>query len=377
MKAQDIVDKLSASLPLYTDGFSNSVGVISITVAGTTATVITDAAHGLVENQNVAILAADAPVQIDTGTFLRTGSTAVFETLQDHDLTLSERDKAAGGKTITLSGATEAEFNGTFVLVQVTNRRKLLIAVADAGSTTISGAPIVEDANGGVFNGLFPATNVAATTFDYELPVAYPLDAVVDNASVQVSIRILSVLDIEQYLQEVYTNKGLDEDVLVVQLGDVTQSKKRNEESDAASSTTGEYSYTPVLIQPFAVYVIMNVTDDLTAAQARDKVEDEYIPAVFHSILRAQFDTGFTYSQYRATFTGHGVFAYADATGKNKAIYAHEITFEQLAQLTRIDTVGPDDNVAMRDIDYTLTVDLGTEVDTLDAAIDLDEEPLP
>jgi hypothetical protein len=121
----------------------------------------------------------------------------------------------------------------------------------------------------------------------------------------------------------------------------------------------------------------MNVTQDLTASQARDKAEEEYIPAVFHSVLRAKFDTGFSYSQYRATFTGHGVFAYSDVNGKNKAIYAHEVAFEQLAMLTRVDTVGADDNVAMRDVSYTLTVDPGTGVDTLDAGIDLDEEPIP
>jgi hypothetical protein len=377
MRAQEVVDKLSAAVPLYTDGFSNSIGITSITVAGTTATATTTAAHGLVENQNVALLGVEAPVQIDAGTFLRTGSSATFETLQDHDLTLSPRDIEAGGKTITLSGATEAEFNGTFQLVQVVNRRKLIIAVTDSGPTTISGSPIVENANGDIFNGLVPAVNVTATTFEYELPIAYPLDAVVDNASVQISIRILSVLSIEQYLQDVYTDKGIDDHVLVVQLGDVTQSKKRNEETDASSSTTGEYSFVPVLIQPFAVYIVMNVTQDLTASQARDKAEEEYIPAVFHSVLRAKFDTGFSYSQYRATFTGHGVFAYSDVNGKNKAIYAHEVAFEQLAMLTRVDTVGADDNVAMRDVSYTLTVDPGTGVDTLDAGIDLDEEPIP
>ncbi len=375
MKAQDIVDKLSASIPQHTDGFSSSLAVTSITVAGTTASVTTSGAHGLVENQNVALLGIDAPVQIDTGTFTRVGTTATFETLQDHDLTLSEKDIAGGGKTITISGATESEFNGTFQLAKVVNRRKVMIAVADSGPTTVSGSPIVEDANGALFNGLFQATNVATTTFDYELPVSYPLDPVIGSATVQVSIRILSVLDIEQYLGDVYTRKGLDDDVLVVQLGDVTQSKKRNEESDAASSTVGEYSYTPLLLQPFAVYIVMNVTDDLTGAQARDKVEAEYIPAVFRSILRASFDTQFTYSQYRATFTGHGVFAYSDVNGKNKAVYAHEITFEQLAQLSRVDTVGPDNDVAMRDFEYTLTTDLGTG--GLSATIDLDEEPIP
>lgn len=375
MRARDIVDKLSAIIPLYTDGFSNSVGVTSISVAGTTATVTTDAPHGLIEGQNVAMTGVQAPVQIDTGTFIRTGSSATFETLQDHDLTLSERDIAAGGKTIDISGATEPEFNGTFTLIKVVNRRKLIINVADSGPTTISGSPLVENANGNLFNGLVPAVNVAASTFDYELPVSYPIDPVVTGATVQISIRILSVLDIQQYLRDVYTKKGLDEDILVVQLGDVTQSKKRDEPTDAASSTTGEYSYVPTLIQPFAIYIVMNVTDDLTGSQSRDQVEEEYIPAIFRSVLRAKFDTGFTYNQYRATFTGHGVFAFSDINGKNKAIYAHEVTFEQLVLLSKADMVGPDDNVAMRDVTYNLTTDLGTG--ELDATIDLDEDPLP
>lgn len=374
MIAQDVVDRLSAKMPLFTDGFSTALDLLAVTVAGTTATATTDGAHGLVEGQNVAVSGVGAPVQIDTATFLRTGSSAVFETLQDHDLTLSQRDIAAGGKTITISGANEVEFTGTFQLVQVTNRRKVIIAVADSGPTTITGAPIVEDANGGVFNGLVPATNVTADTFEYTLPVAYPLDGVATEAKVQTSIRVLSVLDIDQYLQDVYTRKSIDDDVLAVQLGDVTQSKKRNEETDAASSAAGEDSFNTVLVQPFAVYIIMNVTDQLTASAARDKVEREYVPALFNSILRAKFNTGFTHDTWRTTFTGHGVYAFSDVRGKNKAIYAHEVTFEQLAQLTTADAVGPDSNVAMRDISYTLTTDLGSG--ELLADVDLDQEPI-
>lgn len=377
MKAQDIVDQLASSMPLFTDGFSESLSISSITVSGVTATLTTPTPHGVLNGQNVAILGVDAPVQIDSGTFIRVGSTATFETLQDHDLTLSERDKTNGGKTITISGATEAEFNGTFTIVQIANRRMLLIAVDNSGATTISGTPIVEDANGGIFNGLFPAANVTLTTFEYTLPVSYPLDGITDNASIQTSVRISSALDIDQYLRDTYTAKGVGKDTLVVQLGDVTQSKKRGEQTDASSSAAGENSFTPILIQPFAIYIIMNVTTNLTGARARDKVEAEYIPAVFSSVLRASFDTGFTYSQYRATFTGHGVFAFTDATAKGKALYVHEITFEQLTQLTKIDMVGPDNNVAMRDVDYTLTVDPGTGDQTLDTDINLDEEPIP
>lgn len=374
MIAQEIVDRLAASIPLYTDGFSESVTIASIVPSGTTATATTSSAHGIVENQDVSIIGADAPVKIDTASFLRTASQAVFETLQDHDLTLSQRDIAAGGKTITISGAAESEFNGTFELINVTNRRKLIIAVDDSGSTTISGSPIVENANGGIFNGFATAVNVTATTFDYELQVSYTQNAVVDNAKVQTSIRIGSVIDIEQYLIDVHTKQDITANRLIVQLGDVTVSKKRNEETDAASSASGQDSYTPVMIQSFAIYIVMNATQDLTASQLRDTVESEYIPAIFKAVARAKFSTGFTYDQYRSTPTGHGVFAYASQNGKNKALYVHEATFEQLTMLTQVDMVGPDDNVAMRDIEYTLTTDLGTG--ELTATIDLDEEPI-
>jgi hypothetical protein len=354
MKAQDIVDRLSAIIPRYTDGFSSSVSIDSIVPTGTTALVTTSSPHGLSNGNNVSIINAEAPVEIDTSSFLRTGSQAKFSTLQDHDLTLSQRDIASGGKEITISGANESEFNGTFQLISVLNRREVIIAVDGSGSTTISGSPLIDDANGGVFNGLFPVSNVTTNTFEYELPVSYSIPAT-GNATVSTSIRILSVLDIQQYLIDVYTKQAIGDDHLVVQLGDVSQSKKRNEETDASDSTVGEYSFTPVLIQTFSIYIVQNVTNMLSASPARDKVESVYIPAIFKAVLREKFATGLTYSQYRATFTGHGIYAFDDSAGKNKAVYVHEVSFEQLAAVDKIaDTAQPVSNVAMRDIEYTL-----------------------
>jgi len=373
MRAADIVNKLSKSIPLYTDAFSSSVSLTSIVPSGTTATATSSAAHGIVDGQNVAIIGADAPVQIDAGTFLRTASQAVFETLQDQDLTLSQRDIIAGGKTITISGAIEAGFNGTFQLISVVNRRKLIIAVDDSGPTTISGSPIVEDANGGIFNGLYAATVISPTVFTYQLQLAYSLPAA-GTPIAQNSIRILSVLDIDQYLKDVYTKQIVGDDQLVVSLGDVTPSKDRNEVTDAATSSGAQRAFTPTLIQTFAVYIVINATQDLTASELRDTVESEHIPAIFNSVLRAKFDTGFSYSQFRSTFTGHGVYAYSDENGKNKALYVHEVTFEQLVKLAESDAVGPDDNVAMRDTDFTIRSNQGTGI--MLATVNHDREPL-
>lgn len=374
MKAIDICKQLGSILPRLTDGFSNTIDIESITVSGTTATCTTALPHKLKDKDTVAITGAEAPVQIDTSSFTRVGSSATFNTLQDHDFTLSERDKINGGKTLTISGATEEEFNGEFQIARVVNRRELIISVQDSGATSISGAPLVNNANGGLFNGLQTVKNSQPRSFEYTLEKEYPLSAIVDNAKLQTSLRIYPVLDVEQFISDVYTKQGLGDDILAVQLGDVVNSKSRSELTDASTSAVGEYSFTPTLIQPFAIYVIMNITDQLTGSEARDKVEGEYIPAIFRSVLRAKFDTGFTYNQYKATFTGHGVFGFA-STELNKAVYIHEIAFEQLATIDKVaDTYQSEDNVAFRDVAFTLATDLGDT--TMTPTVDLDEEPI-
>ena len=374
MNSSDIVAKLAKSMPLYTSDFGDSIAITTIVPTGSTALATTATAHGKDNGDTIVIIGANAPVEIDTGSFLRTSSQAVFETLQDHDLTLSVRDIANGGRTITISGATEAEFNGEFALINVVNRRKLIIAVDDSGPTTISGAPIVENANGGIFNGIFQAANVTANTLEYTLPVAYTLHAS-GTPVLQINIEISSALDIDHYLMDVYTKQAVGNNQLIVVLGDVTQSKSRTETTDASDSDSGQQDFSPTLIQPFAVYIIINATQSLTGAELRDNVESFYIPAIFKSILRAEFSTGFAISGYKSTFTGHGVYAYGDPAGKNKALYVHEVAFEQLAKLYESDAVGPVDNVAMRDFSFTIASSVGAEEMT--ATTDLDQEPIP
>ena len=103
MKGADIVTRLRSNLPKFTDRFTEEVGIDSITPAGTTATVTTDAAHGLSVGNAVIILGANASISISSIT--RSGTVATATTSQDHDLTEVYHE------TVVLSGATEAEFN--------------------------------------------------------------------------------------------------------------------------------------------------------------------------------------------------------------------------------------------------------------------------
>ena len=371
MNSSEIVARLAACIPLHTGGFSDSIGITSIVPTGDQALATTSAAHGLAEGQIVSIIGAGAPVEIDTGTFLRTLSTATFETLQDHDLTLSESDKLRG-VTINMSGANEAEFNGEFTLLRVINRRKLMIAVTDAGPTTISGSPLVDDANGNIFNGVFAATSVAASTFIYTLPKSYPLPSS-GSAKVQTSLRIGAVMDVTTYIGEIYTKKSLGADQIVVQIGDTNKSKSRDEQSDAVDSSIGNEAYNPVLVDQFAVYIIQNTTDQLAAAVALDKARSDYLPIIIKCLERVKFSTGFTADTYEAVMTAAGTFGYSQIEHR-KAIHVYEIIFEQKVMLDKMDTSPPEDSVAMRDVSYTLETNISADVLTAD--VDLDEEPI-
>ncbi len=83
MKTSDIISQLQAVLPLITDMFSTVTSVTSITPSGTTATVVTAAAHGLTVGQATAISGSTAPVGITSIT--RVGTLVTVVTTTNHD----------------------------------------------------------------------------------------------------------------------------------------------------------------------------------------------------------------------------------------------------------------------------------------------------
>ena len=57
-------------------------------------------------------------------------------------------------------------------------------------------------------------------------------------------------------------------------------------------------------------------------------------------------------------------------------MYVHSYSFEQVAEIYEQDTVIPDLDVAMRDIDFKIFLDFGTQVNFMSSTPDLDDTPL-
>lgn len=363
MKASDAITQLQVVLPTLTDDFSTQLTLPSVTPSGVTATATTAIAHGFIVGNVVNIADTLAPVAITS--ISRSGTVATAVTTTNHDIT--ENDLTVN---VTLSGATEAEFNGTFPLLSANNRKEFKFTVADSGPTTATGSPILEDPPSAFgYNGLKTITAVpTTTTFEYTLPLALT-EAAVGSGKVHSGIQITGGVSIDR-VQDTYTKQLIANSLWgFVVLGDTVASKDRNSRSDSISSMGKGGSRRQQIFQTFSVLVARGTTGELSARDARDEMEDVR-PMLFRSLLGWEPPNGL------AAKSGYGVIFVSDGfQSYDTAVYWHEFQFQVVADITQNDTVDPDFNVAFRDISLTMTTSLGTEQMT--ATIDLDDEPLP
>lgn len=370
MKAEEIVKSLVARLPGLTDKFTEQAGIDTITSSGLLATATVLSGHGLASSQLITITGSISPVFVTTLT--RTLASAVVETITDHDFTLSKREISKGfNLQAVISGFNEPEFNGSFEVLSVENRRKFTISLPDSGPAFGTGTGAVDNGSSPLagYNGSFNITVLNATQFTYPLQGTIP-NAANGNPVLHAGHRISAAVTIDRFL-DAYTKQSSNDLWIAVILGDVIASKGRENRSDSNDRYSQNTFYQQEITQPFGVYVVFPASSSIAGRSQRDEAED-IIPFILSSVLLEKFGTGFLGgAQNGTTFTAHGIFMY------NGPLYVHEITFEQNADLIFDDTIGPDLNVALRDIDLNIGIDLGTEENNLINTIDLDQEPLP
>lgn len=360
MQAKDIIAQLAVNLPKYTDKFTDEISITGLTLAGSTVTAQCATAHGLAINQQVAVIGAESPIVINSLT--RSGTVGTLVTDTPHDLT----EDRYNSQSVTLAGSTEAEFNGDFVLLSVPNRYTVTFAMVDAGAVTATGSPLLVNgwSNYQTFNGLHKVTAVpAADQFQYEITTAPPTNTAAGTIIARGNVRVGGSVSEERAISSYTPGKWW----AFVILGDVTASKSRQIESDATDNIQRGNEYRQQVLQPFNVLVLAPASNEIAALNVRDDCETLF-RALSRSLLFSKLDSGLAVgSQNPIQFVSHGSFFY------NASYYAHFYSFEAVADLTFDDTVGYDEDVAFRDIDLSMYLDIGTQEDALTANINLDE----
>lgn len=361
MKALDVINQLRALVPKLVGSLTSQLVITSLTSSVGTATVVATA-HGLSTGGVVVI--AGVKTQIIISTMSRIGVIGTLITATDHDVTFGHP------VDVILVGSTEAEFNGTFTIMSVPNRRTINFTMVDSGATSASGSPLL--LNGfsvlSTYNGLKEVTVVDVDTFTYTIPAGLFSPPNIEEAFIRTSPRISGTISFERLLES-YTEQSPDELWLFVSLGDVNSSKDRNILSDATSNSQRTDGYRQQILQPVSLFLVVPTSDEIAGREARDLAEDMF-QVLCKSILFSKFDSGlFVGKQGPLQFISHGLRFY------NTAFYIHEYIFEQVVDLTFDDTVGADDDVAFRDIELIMSLSIGT-MEAFAKNIDLDDEPL-
>lgn len=360
MRASDIVNQIATYLPRLVDDFTINVTGVSLTRSGTTVTVTTSDAHGLDAGNQVNITGAQTPINCS---ITRSGIVATLVTDADHDMTEN------AGFNVQIEGATEAEFNGTFDLLTVPNRRTITFLVADSGPVTATGSPLLLNGSSPLqsYNGLKEVSAApTATTFEYEVADSTLFTPASGSIVIKTLPRISSGVTLERIIAA-YTAQLTGKAWLFIVLGDGIADKSRGIDTDATDNVQPGNDFDQRLIQVVQAFVFLPAADEIAARASRDRCE-ELLQPICQSILTAKFPSLVENNNNPLMITGHGFQFY------NSAFYVHQYAFEATLQMGDTDTFKPTDDVAFRDIELDMSFDVGTGA--IESDIDLDDEPL-
>lgn len=357
MKAKDIVVQLLDQLPKHDDRFNDQIGIVSLVAVGNTVTATTSTAHGLADGAATTITGALVETPISSLTFLDGVVSAV--TSSDHDLTLNL-------STATVKDATESDYNGTFELLTVKNRREFQYEISGTPTSPATGSPILLEDRIDGYNGMFIITLVSSTVFTYEVDIAPSGDADVTDAFVNTQARISRVINIEHAI-EAYT-KHLDNQYwLFVSLEDVTVSRDRSLKSDHTVNAVKNQKIRLDTVRRVNIDVFFPSSNEYTAGKARDDAEDVAVSLV-SALMNFQPPSGYIdETQFILALNSHVAHAFV------KPYYVHRYIFE-----TREDILNEDgfQEVTRAFRDINLDTNNSFEEVIASATIDLDEEPL-
>jgi len=162
LKASDVITQLHANLPIHTSLFSVLLDIDTVTFLSGTVTVTTNTSHNLNTNDTVQVSGALSANPISSLTSLDGVATAV--TTLDHHLTA---DVIGGPQDpVDISGASDAEYNGTPTRLTVPNRQTFTYEIDTGAPVSTTGGQLNEPVNFG-YNGLQQITVVDSTSFTY------------------------------------------------------------------------------------------------------------------------------------------------------------------------------------------------------------------
>ena len=362
-KASDIIKQLHAVLPLHTGFFNQEVSIDVLTRQGSVATARTSEPHKLVTGHHVTIVGALTKTRIQS--ISSQGLCASATVAGPYDLTVGYNGE------VTVEGANEPSYNGTFKLLGAYNRLSFQYKLTSVAPPTATGDIfLIENRPVNGYNGRKQITVVDAYTFTYDIIEEVPAETTGDITA-RFKPRITGSIDVGT-AEKSYTKQLGDNYWLYVVLDTVSVNKDREVDTDVQGTllSSGD-RFRQRVIAPFDIYVFAPTVSEIDARKTRDNMEDIAV-SLYKSLLGLILPTGLTEDPWSVvTLTGHGSEAYVDA------YYIHRFSFEVTYDLTWCDTIGIPFNTAFRHIDLEIYEERDCEeITEISTSINLDDKPI-
>lgn len=288
-----------------------------------------------------------SPITISS--FTRAGTIGTITFARSHDRVLE-----AFLPTVTIKGANEAQFNGTFTILSVPTRTTMTVLMADSGPIAATGTIVAADADSYLrsYDRLYSVASVVdADTFTATTTIVGADAPDITDAQLRVKPRISGAVSLDRAL-EVYTRQGASKLWAFVVMGDTTASRGLEHRSDAVDRQVVNISFRQQVVTPFSIVVFAPATDDVAARRVRDEMS-ELMPLLCRSVLGARLPSQLSLALGGdVNFVGHGLLQYI------KSVYIHGFAFQAVEEIGFDDTIGYSDSVAFRDVEYALAPDL-------------------
>jgi hypothetical protein len=363
MIGSDIINHLRERLSRYTDEFSTTISVSSLTSDGVTATVTTATDHGFATGQYIVIRGATNPLDITSIT--RDGKVVTVVCDSDHNLIDPSYydDAAANDLTITIAGASPSEYNGTFKLQSVTNSTTFVFHITTTPTTPATTAGyLLEKDNGGIsgangYNGYKQITITGDNTFTYTTGISSALRTPSQGSIEVVTVSNISLSATEARAQQFYADR-LGASWLFVVVGEFITAKEGTDASDISSAQLHNAIYRYETLQTINIYVYIDATGDILSANASEKA-CELRSALLRSLAGMQFNSALCDIENEPIY-----FVGDEEADYNTAYYVHRYEFKMKGYIQDADVVEPNPGVRLREVDIdNKTSDVNISID--------------
>lgn len=356
MKLSALVKQAQNKLPLYTDYFSEKVKVSSIATTGEdgkTCTLTTENAHSLVEGADFTI--QGARIQNNIVSLTQSHGLGRLVTEFNHQITKNSPLRKGDSTHITIQGAEQEEYNGTFLIMDVPNCNVVEFSIDKNAPAQATGKPYITQDCYANYNGRQTVSKVIdENTVEFVLPQKTAITEAIGDMYIRTGVRISGEYSIEHALEAYEANES-DELWGFCVLDGANVSKSRLNKTDAISTVLAGADIRAELVQDFNFFVIIPTTSQYCWVDFVDLANDLRKP-IMKTFHRAKLDSGAIDEDCHLAFVGDQP---VDTT--TKAFMVYQYKFQTTINLQNEDGVEPEFTPAIRSLDMYHKPDFANE----------------